>query len=109
MTTLAGSGSVGLTDATGTAAKFNKPSDVAITPDGTTALVADHLNHKIRSIVIATGVVTTLAGSGPHSYTDGTGTAASFNYPIRLAITPDGTTALVADGFSRIRAIAFDP
>jgi len=50
VTTLAGSGSAGSTDATGASASFKYPFGVAITPDGFTALVSDYGNHKIRSI-----------------------------------------------------------
>ncbi|MEZ7973881.1 MAG: Ig-like domain-containing protein, partial [SAR324 cluster bacterium] len=77
VTTLAGSSS-GSTDATGTSASFNTPLD--ITTDGTNLYVADYGNHRIRQIVISTGVVTTLAGSSSGS-TDATGTSASFSSP----------------------------
>jgi len=108
VTTLAGSGSAGSTDATGASASFNQPHGVAITPDGFTALVGDRVNHKIRSIVIATGAVTTLAGSGSAGSTDATGASASFKYPFGVAITPDGFTALVSDyGNHKIRSITF--
>ena len=49
----------------------------------------------IRKIVIATGVVTTLAGSGTAATTNGIGTAAAFNNPV--GITTDGTNLYVAD------------
>ena len=103
VTTLAGSGTTGSTDATGTAASFNSPGD--ITTDGTNLFVTDGGNNKIRKIVIATGVVTTLAGSGAAGSTDGTGTAASFNYP--AGITTDGTNLFVADVVNnKIRKVA---
>jgi len=57
VTTLAGSSS-GNTDATGTSARFNYP--IGITTDGTNLYVSDYSNHRIRKIVISTGVVTTL-------------------------------------------------
>jgi len=52
-------------------------------------------NHKIRKIVISTGVVTTLAGSGTAGSTNATGTSAKFNKP--SGITTDGTNLYVAD------------
>jgi hypothetical protein len=86
VTTLAGSsaGASGSSDGTGTAASFNGPKSAA--SDGAGNLfVADSLNHTIRKIVIATGVVTTFAGSsGLSSSTDGTGTNARFNYPVHV-------------------------
>jgi sugar lactone lactonase YvrE len=101
VTTLAGTGSTGSTDATGTAASFNGP--YGVTSDGTNLYVADATNNRIRKIVIATGVVTTLAGSGAGT-TDGTGTGASFTTPI--GITTDGTNLYVADyGNHRIRKV----
>jgi len=60
-------------------------------------------NHRIRKIVISTGVVTTLAGSSQGS-TDATGTSASFYFP--MGITTDGTNLYVADLINnRIRKI----
>ena len=100
VTTLAGSSS-GNTDATGTSATFNYPK--GITTDGTNLYVADQSNHRIRKIVISTGVVTTLAGSSSGS-TDATGTSASFSNP--RGITTDGTNLYVADyNNDRIRKI----
>ena len=101
VTTLAGSSS-GSTDATGTSARFNYPN--GITTDGTNLYVTDNGNHKIRKIVISTGVVTTLAGSGVYGNTDATGTSAEFYYP--RGITTDGTNLYVSDTYNhRIRKI----
>eukprot|EP01043_Picozoa_sp_COSAG02_P063092 COSAG02_NODE_8859_length_2418_cov_2.494179_1_plen_262_part_10 len=108
MTTLAGSGSSGSDDGTGAAAAFSTPNSIAYSPDGTTALVSDTFNHKIRKIEVDSGAVTTLAGSGSDASDDGTGTAASFSYPQGIAYSPDGTTALVADFSNKIRKIEVD-
>jgi hypothetical protein len=101
VTTLAGQSDNGSTDATGTSASFYKPRE--ITTDGTNLYVVDFGNHRIRKIVISTGVVTTLAGSSQGS-TDGTGTSASFDAP--YGITTDGTNLYVAEsGEHKIRKI----
>lgn len=94
VTTVAG-GYLGLTyDGTGTGAKFTAPR--GITTDGTNLYVADTGDNLIRKVVIATGVVTTIAGSaGVAGNTNGTGTAALFNAP--RSITTDGTSLYVAD------------
>ena len=73
---------------------------VLIIPEGLlqmeqTYYVADRSNNLIRKIVISTGAVTTLAGTGYSGYANGTGTSASFRYP--HAITTDGTNLYVAD------------
>lgn len=62
VTTYAGAtnGASGTTDATGTAARFNTPTDVEVGPDGT-LYVADFNNDLIRKITTG-AVVTTLAG-----------------------------------------------
>jgi len=104
VSTLAGTVSLGSTDATGTSASFNEPYGVAISPDGAYALVADYQNHKIRKIVVSTAVVSTLAGTSSSGSNDATGTSASFWYPFGVAISPDGAYALVAD-YHRIRRI----
>jgi len=95
VTTIAGTGSgpVPSVNGTGTQASFNIPW--GITSDGTNLYVVDYGNHLIRKIVISSGVVTTVAGTGSSGSADGTGTAASFNQP--AGITTDGTNLYVAD------------
>ena len=94
VTTLAGkAGVTGSADGTGAAASFNIPLD--ITTDGTNLYVADGGNNEVRKIVIATGAVTTLAGSPTVGSADGTGAAANFNLPD--GITTDGANLYVAD------------
>ncbi len=102
VTTLAGDGTPGFLDGTGTAAQFNEPR--GITSDGTNLYIADTHNHSIRKIVIATGEVTTFAGDGTAGFLDAPGTAAQFGGP--EGITTDGTNLYVADTSNeRIRQI----
>ena len=92
-----------VTTLAGSAASPFKP--FGITTDGTDLYVADANNNTIRKTVIATGAVTTLAGSASTAgHADGTGAAASFNGP--SGITTDGTNLYVADTYnSTIRMI----
>lgn len=102
VSTLAGSGAASSLDGTGAAATFNTP--IGITTDGANLYVADYSGRRIRRIVIATGVVTTLAGSGTNGSADGTGVAATFGNP--SGITTDGTNLFVSDaGNHKIRKI----
>jgi hypothetical protein len=102
VTTVAGTGSSGSADGTGTSASFYHAQ--GITTDGTNLYVADYSNHLIRKIVISTGAVTTLAGTGSSGSANGTGTSASFNAP--RVITTDGTNLYVGDsGNDLIRQI----
>lgn len=96
VTTFAGLAlSGGNEDGTGTQARFLYPRGVAIAADGT-LFVADTFNHTIRRITQA-GVVTTFAGrAGNTGALDGKGTAASFNFPVAIALDPAGN-AYVAD------------
>ena len=103
VTTLAGDGTADFLNGTGTGARFNQPSGVAVLPNGNT-VVADTFNHCIRMITPA-GVVTTLAGNGTYDFVDGTGAAARFTFPYGLATLANGNI-VVADNFNhRIRLI----
>ena len=95
VTTIVGTRFVsGSSDGTGTAGRFNAPA--GMTTDGTNIYIAENNNNTIRKVVISTGAVTTIAGTaGVTGSTDGTGDAASFNWPD--AVTTDGTNLYVAD------------
>jgi hypothetical protein len=103
VTTLAGS-SAGLVDATGTAARFSGPRGVAVTSTGD-IVVVDTGNNNIRLVTYPGGVVTTLAGSGGGTFADGTGTAASFNIPQGIAMTPTGVIVVADTVNQRVRLV----
>ena len=88
VTTLAGSGSPGATDGTGTGASFKYPTGVAADSSGN-VFVADGNNNLIRKITAA-GVVTTLAGSGSAGNVDAAGTLSSFDFPSHVATDAAG-------------------
>jgi uncharacterized repeat protein (TIGR02543 family) len=67
----------------------------SITTDGTSLYMCSFPGHVVWKYVLATGVRTTLAGSGSSGSTDGTGIAASFYRPSGVAT--DGTNLYVAD------------
>ena len=98
VSTLAGSPSLsGSADGMGTAARFNGPTGLALDDSGN-LFVADSSNRTIRRIVVATGAVTTIAGTtGLSGTVDGKGGGATFQMPNGLAL--DGSGGLyVADG-----------
>lgn len=104
-TTLAGS-VPGFQDGEAHAAAFHYPNSLAISPDGGFIFVSDSWNHRIRAVVLGTGVVTTVAGKGFPGFRDGSRTEARFYYPAGIALSPDGTTLFVSDSWNnKVRAI----
>ena len=94
--TLAGAGGTsGAVDDTGGLARFNQPWGIAAAAGGR-VVVADTLNHTIRSID-ANAAVTTVAGVvGSAGYLDGPVAMAQFNRPTGVAVDAAGTV-YVAD------------
>jgi hypothetical protein len=107
VTTLAGTaGASGSADGSGAAARFSGPHGIT-SDDAGNLYVADTANNTIRKVVIATGVVTALAGaSGRVGDLDGLGYLSAFNGPVGVAVV--GSWLYVTDGTENtVRAIAF--
>lgn len=88
VTTLAGNGTYGYQEGTGSAARFSFPSSLAADGAGF-VYVADKNNHRIRKIS-PSGEVVTLAGDGTAGLKDGSGPSAKFNFPFAIALGPHG-------------------
>ena len=101
--TLAGTGEASFTDGDSSAVRFNRPSALAMSANGT-LYVADHDNHRIR-IVFADGSVTTLAGTGLPGSQNGSNGTATLNQPLGLTIDPEGSIFFTETGSSRVRRI----
>lgn len=104
VSTFAGSGNFAFTDGTGTAASFAIPSGIAVDTSGT-VFVADTGNNAIRKIT-PDGVVITLAGNGATGFSNGAGTAASFNAPQAVAVDSTGNVFVADTGNQAIRKIS---
>jgi sugar lactone lactonase YvrE len=102
VSTLAGYGAPGSTNGKGTSARFYNPYGVTVDSSGN-VFVADTDNGKIRKIT-PDGVVTTFAGGGS-TFTDGTGTSASFSGPYGITINLTGTFFVADTGGLKIRKI----
>jgi sugar lactone lactonase YvrE len=105
VSTLAGTPGVGgRADGAGAAASFFYPGGIAATGSGT-VYVADTGNHALR-VVTPSGAVATLAGSaGLAGSTDGTGSAALFNYPDGVAVDSSGNLYIADHGNDTIRKL----
>jgi hypothetical protein len=93
VTVLAGSvGNPGSADGTNSDARFSYPCGVVVDSGGN-VYVADSGNSTIRKVaqVGTNGMVTTLAGLADNiGSTDGPGSAAQFNFPLRVAVDTNG-------------------
>ncbi len=96
VSTLAGTGGQGCVSGAANVSQFsfggtvNFANDanisVAYSPDGSKMYVADEQNHVIRQIIVATGVVSVLAGTcGITGSADGLGNVAFFDRPSGIA------------------------
>ncbi|MDZ7690775.1 MAG: IPT/TIG domain-containing protein [Balneolaceae bacterium] len=103
VTTLAGSGLLGLRDGKGVNAQFNFPVGLDLMENGD-LVVVDYWNHSIR-IVTPDGTVSTLAGNGEPGSRDGVGADARFFRPIDVEVTDDGSFLVSDFGNHRIRQI----
>jgi len=93
ITTVAGTGSSGFSGDGGpaTAARLNQPSDITLDGVGN-LLIADRFNHRVRWVNATTGVIMTVAGTGPSaSFGDGgLATAAGVGQPTGVALDGNG-------------------
>jgi sugar lactone lactonase YvrE len=108
VSTLAGAaGLSGSTDASGSSARFNAPTGLAVDASGN-VFVCDAGNHVIRKIT-ANGTVTTIAGSpGISGSTNANGSNARFNSPHGITLDPAGNLYIADSGNHAIRKISPD-
>ncbi len=86
VTTLVGSGLFDFGDIDGPGERARLQHPLGIDVDAGVVYVADTYNHKIKRIVIDTGHVSTLAGSGQRGRQDGPAEEASFYEPGGLSV-----------------------
>ncbi len=103
VTTFAGNGISGATDATATSATFNYPSGVAVDSNDN-IYITDMNNQKIRKITQA-GIVSTFAGSGSQGDVVSTTIDSSFNSPFGLMIDSDNTIYMADTSNNKIKKI----
>jgi sugar lactone lactonase YvrE len=112
-TTVAGTGVPGFSGDGGaaTAAQINGPVHLAIDSEDN-LYFSDSLNHRIRKVSAATGIISTIAGSGPaggagaFSGDGGIATSARLNNPRGVAIDSVGNIFIADTLNKRIRRIS---
>jgi hypothetical protein len=106
ITTIAGGGNAGLGDnGPATAASLYGPSGLAIDAAGNIFIV-DRFNDRIRMVNGATGIITTVAGSGTSGLGDGgQATAATLTDPVAVALDGVGNLYISDLGDNRVRKV----
>jgi sugar lactone lactonase YvrE len=111
MTVVAGTGAAGFGGDGGaaTSAQLNAPSEVTIGTDGD-FYIADRDNHRVRRVDVATGVISTAAGSGVAGwyFEGGPAKFASLDHPSGVAVDTEGNVYiadLLDTGISRIHKV----
>ena len=99
VSTIAGSGVNGASDGSSSVASFSWPTNIAV-DNALNLYVADADNNKIRQ-VSATGIVSTLAGTGVEGAVNGPINTAQFNNPIGIAIDNAGNL-YIGDGLNNM-------
>ncbi|MBC7856430.1 MAG: hypothetical protein IAF94_23620 [Pirellulaceae bacterium] len=107
---IAGSGKKGFTGDGGLAksANFDGPKGIAIGPDGN-VYVMDTENHAVRKIDLKSGLISTVAGSGPQAQGGGgdgePATKAQMNRPHGVCVGPDGALYIGDTNNHRVRRV----
>jgi sugar lactone lactonase YvrE len=104
VTTVAGTGTAGSANGSGSVATFNFPNDVAL--DGAGNLyVSDTSNNLVREVTLANvngpATVTTFAGTGSNGSANGSGNVATFNHLLGLAADAAGNV-FVSDSLNNL-------
>ena len=87
-------------------ATLNFPGAVAVDRGGN-LYIADTMNHRVRKVDAATGVISTVAGTG-HRRCSGDGgpaTAAALNEPAALAVDEHGNLYIADQSNNRVRKV----
>jgi hypothetical protein len=109
ISTIAGTGERGFSGDEGPAesAQLNAPGDVVIGPDGN-LFIEDSQNYRIRKVVVASGVISTIAGMGTLGFSGDGGPALSAQFGELKGIAADGQGNLYLADYNnnRVREIA---
>ena len=110
ITTVAGVGTAGFSGDGGaaTTAELNHPLGISFDASGN-LYIADVDNHRVRKVNIATGVISTVVGTGVSGFSGDGGlpTAAQLNNPYSIALDASENFYIADAGNNRIRKVTF--
>jgi Bacterial Ig-like domain (group 3) len=101
---LAGNGTAGDADGPALSAEFQSPRGLALDAPLNLLFIADRDNNVIRELNLATGMVSTVAGTGTFG-AGGTGipaTTAALANPTAVAVNSSGLDVFIADTFNNV-------
>jgi sugar lactone lactonase YvrE len=104
VSTVAGTGTLGDIDGPDANAELNGPLGIAV-DSSDNVYVADGWNNKVR-VVLASGVVATVAGTGAAGSANGPGSTATFYDPSAVTLDGSGDIYVLDRGNNLVRKIA---
>jgi sugar lactone lactonase YvrE len=108
ISTIAGTGTQGISGDTGpaTSATLDSPQGLAL--DTANLYIADTHNHRIRKLNFATGIITTIAGTGTPGFSgdNAAATTAQLDLPTALALDTNNNLYFADTGNHRIRKVS---
>ena len=107
LVTLAGGGQNDGNNVAATSVVLNAPFGMAFGPQGNTLYIAEIGNHRVRRVDLATGIITTVAGTGQAGFggDGGPATQAQLNSPQAVALDAQGNLYIGDTGNARIRRV----
>jgi uncharacterized protein (TIGR03437 family) len=107
ITVVAGSGNIGFSGDFGPApeADLNNPKSMALDSNGY-VYIADTNNNRIRKVA-PDGIITTIAGQGPATYSgdNGPATSATISFPHGIAVDASGNVYIADTGNNAVRLL----
>lgn len=111
VSTVAGTGAPGFSGdgGPGTAAQLNVPFGLAL--HAGRLYIADQANHRVRALDLATGILTTFAGSGQLGFSGDSGAPenAQLAFPTGVAVDAAGNVYIADQGNGRVRQVRRAP
>ena len=107
ISTIAGTGSGGYSGDNGPATSATLANPVGVAFNSDNLFIGDHTNHRVRKIVISTGIISTVAGIGAGSYSgdNGAATSAALNGLSGVSIDSDGNIYIGDEYNHRVRKV----